>query len=43
MTRSKLEWYFDARANHDADDVVIEFPANELQEIFLYLGNLHNL
>ena len=41
-----LEGCFDARgtrANHDADEVVIQFPANELREISFYLSNLRNL
>ena len=44
--RGKLEGCFDARgtrANHDADEVVIKFPANELREISFYLSNLRNV
>ena len=37
---------FDARgtrANHDADEVVIKFPANELRDISFYLQYLRNV
>ena len=46
ILRGKLEGCFDARgtiANHDADEVVIKFPANDLREISFYLGNLRNV
>ena len=46
ISRGKLERCFDARAiraNHDADEVVIKFLANELREMSFYLGNLRNV
>ena len=48
MTFNVGSWkgVFDARgtrANRDADEIVIKFPANELREISFYLGNLCNV
>ena len=46
IKRSKLEECFDARgtsANHDANEVVIKFPANELRDISFNLRNLRNV
>ena len=43
IKRGKLKGRFDAqgrRANHDADEVVIKFLADELRDISFYLGNL---
>ena len=31
------------RANHDTDEVVIKFPANDMRDISYYLSNLRNL
>ena len=46
ILRGKLAGCIDARgtrANRDADEDVIKFPANELREISFYLGNLRNV
>ena len=46
VTMVKLVGFFDARgtrANCDADEVVIKFPANKLREISFYLGNRRNV
>ena len=41
MTFNVVSW--NTRANHNADDVVIKFPVNELCEISFYFGNLRNM
>ena len=46
ILRGKLEGCFDVRgtrANHDTDEVVIKFPANDMRDISYYLSNLRNL